>query len=91
MQFSDKHIAFINSSRFKLNISRNTETDALPLAEAEANAEANALADPQLPEGIDQTQFVMGLAAAVESASGGSGGGSGCSCKKKKRKSCSEC
>lgn len=68
-----------------------SETEALPLAEA--NAEAEALADPQLPDGIDPTQFAMGLAAAVESASGGSGssGGSGCSCKKKKRKSCSEC
>lgn len=65
----------------------------MPLAEA--NAEADALADPQLPDGIDPTQFAMGIAAAVESA-GGSGGSSssgGCSCsgKKKKRKNCSEC
>lgn len=77
---------------FKLNVSNEAETEALPVAEA--NAEAAALADPQLPDGMDQTQFVMGLAAAVESASGGggsSGGSSGCSCKKKKRKSCSEC
>lgn len=73
----------------KLNISRNFETEALPLAEA--NAEADALADPQLPPGIDQTQFAMGLAAAVDSIGGSGGSSSSCSCKKKKRQNCSEC
>lgn len=69
------------------------EAEALPLAEA--NAEANVLAEPPLPPNIDETQFVMGIAAAVDSiggsGSGSSGSGSGCSCKKKKRKNCSEC